>query len=57
MQYRRWHETNILVINAMGKVVRRLENAGGTITFSVGDLPKGIYFVRLGTAVRKLVVE
>jgi hypothetical protein len=51
------NEANILVINAMGKVVRRYENVGGTVTFSVGDLPKGIYFVRMGNAVRKLVVE
>ena len=48
---------DIFIINAMGKVVRRLENAGATITFSVADLPKGIYFVRVGNAVRKMVVE
>ncbi|MBR4198305.1 MAG: leucine-rich repeat protein [Bacteroidales bacterium] len=51
------NEADIFIINALGKVVRRLENAGGTITFSVGDLPKGIYFVRVGNAVRKLVVD
>ena len=51
------NEANIFIINAMGKVVRRLENAGGTLTFSVGDLPKGIYFVRVGNAVRKLVID
>jgi len=51
------NEADIFIISAMGKVVRRLENAGGTITFSVGDLPKGIYFVRVGNAVRKMVVE
>ena len=48
---------DIFIINAMGKVVRRLENVGGIITFSVGDLPKGIYFVRVGSAVRKLVID
>ena len=51
------NEANIFIINAMGKVVRRLENAGGTLTFSVGDLPKGIYFVRVSNAVRKLVID
>ena len=51
------NEVNILVINAMGKVVRRLDNVGDTVTFSIRDLPKGIYFVRMGNAVRKLVVE
>ena len=51
------NETNIFIINSMGKVVRRLENAGGTITFSVGDLPKGIYFVRVGNAVCRFVVD
>ena len=51
------NEVNILVINAMGKVVRRLQNVGGTVTIRVRDLPKGIYFVRVGNAVMKLVVE
>ena len=51
------NEANVFIINAMGKIVKRLENVSGSVTFSVVDLPKGIYFVRVGTAVRKLVVE
>ena len=51
------NEDNIFIINTVGKIVKCLENAGGIVTFSVGDLPKGIYFVRVGGAVRKLIVE
>ena len=50
-------EAKVLVINSVGKVVKLLDNVSGSVTFSVEDLPKGIYFVRVGTAVRKLVVE
>lgn len=51
------NETNVFVINTMGKIVKRLENTSGSVIFSVADLPEGIYFVRVGSAVRKLVVE
>ena len=51
------NKAKVLVINSVGKIVKRLDNVSGSVTFSVADLPKGFYFVRVGTAVRKLVVE
>ena len=51
------NETDIFVINAIGRTIRRLEKVSSTLTISVTDLPKGIYFVRVGTAVKKLIVE
>ncbi len=51
------NHTKILVINTIGKTVKHFDNVSGTATFSVGDLPKGVYFVRVETAVRKLIVE
>ena len=51
------NETDIFVVNAIGRTIRRLEKASRTLTISVADLPKGIYFVRVGTAVKKLIVE
>ncbi|MBO4741410.1 MAG: T9SS type A sorting domain-containing protein, partial [Bacteroidales bacterium] len=51
------NEANIFIINAMGNMVKRMDKVCNSITFSVADLPKGIYFVRVGDAVRKLVVK
>ena len=49
--------TEILIVNAAGNIVKRIESTSDKTTFSVGDLSKGVYLVRVGTAVRKLIVE
>lgn len=49
--------TDILIVNTLGCIVKRIENVGSKVTIGVGDLPKGVYFVRTGSAMHKLVVE
>ena len=53
-----WEEnSSIQIVNTLGSVVKRIENIGQKTTISVGDLPKGLYFVRTNGTMRKLVVE
>ena len=51
----------LTIVNMAGQVVKRYnahENVGAPITFSVADLPKGVYNVMLGSGVsKKLVVK
>ncbi len=49
--------SSIQIVNTLGGVVKRIENIGQKTTISVGDLPKGLYFVRTNGTMRKLVVE
>ena len=49
--------SDILIVNTLGSIVKRIENVGSTATITVGDLPKGVYFVRTRGTMRKLVVE
>ena len=52
---------DLTIVNMAGQVVKRYnahENVGAPITFSVADLPKGVYNVMLGSGVsKKLVVK
>ena len=52
---------DLTIVNMAGQVVKRYnahENVGAPITFSVADLPKGVYNVILGSGVsKKLVVK
>ncbi|MBF9239898.1 IPT/TIG domain-containing protein [Hymenobacter sp. BT683] len=50
--------TAVLVVNALGQVVRRTRlDSAGAVTLNVRGLAPGVYGVRAGTAVRRLVVE
>ncbi|MBO7540165.1 MAG: leucine-rich repeat domain-containing protein [Bacteroidales bacterium] len=48
--------SDIFIINTLGSIVKHFENVSETTTISVGDLPKGVYMVRAGNAVRKLII-
>ncbi|MBO4739198.1 MAG: leucine-rich repeat domain-containing protein, partial [Bacteroidales bacterium] len=49
--------TNIQLVNTIGQVVKRFDNVTESIIVDVSDLSKGIYFVKVGNRIRKLVVE
>lgn len=49
-------KSDILIVNTLGSIVKRIENVGRSTTIGVGDLPKGVYFVRMGNAVCKLIL-
>ncbi len=45
------------LINVQGQVINQLAVDAGTINYSLGDLPNGVYYVKVGTAVAKVVLE
>ena len=51
------NENEVVVINSLGQTVKRAAIDNGTASIVVSGLPKGLYLVRVGNAVRKLVVE
>ena len=48
---------NIQIINTIGQVVKQYNNVQETIIINIADLSRGIYFVRIGNYVKKLLVE
>ena len=48
---------NIQIINTVGQIVKYYNNVSETITINIADLSQGLYFVKIGNIVRKLVVE
>ncbi len=48
---------DIQIINTIGRVVKHYNNVSETITINIADLSQGLYFVKIGNIVRKLVVE
>lgn len=48
---------DILIINTVGQVVKHYNNVSETITINIADLSQGLYFVKIGNIVRKLMVE
>lgn len=48
---------NIQLINMMGQVVKQFNHVNESVTVNVSELPAGMYFVRMGNTVKKLMVE
>ena len=48
---------NVQLINMMGQVVKQFNNVNESVTINISELPAGMYFVRMGNTVKKLMVE
>ncbi len=48
---------NIELYNIQGQLVKQFKVANSELKIQVGDLEKGIYFVKLGRETRKLIIE
>lgn len=49
--------TDIQIVNTLGQVLKRINHATDAITINVADMPKGIYFVKVGNCVRKIALK
>jgi hypothetical protein len=49
--------TNIVIYDFKGVIVKEFQSNENTVKLKVNDLMKGIYFVKVGNQVQKLVVE
>lgn len=49
------NQSDIVVYNNIGQVVRHIEAASGNIQIDMSDLKAGLYFVKVGNAVEKIV--
>lgn len=51
-------EKNLLIINSQGQIIRsRPVRGSGTLMIETGRLPAGLYWVKLGNAVGRVVIE
>ncbi|MBO4542948.1 MAG: T9SS type A sorting domain-containing protein [Bacteroidales bacterium] len=48
---------DIQLINTIGQIVKQYNNVNEAITISITDLSQGIYFLRIGSYVKKLVIR
>lgn len=48
---------DVIVCNSLGQVVREVKNVEGSTSFDTNGFATGVYFVKSGNAVKKLVVE
>lgn len=51
------NESDIVVYNSLGQVVKRLERMSGTVQINISDLNAGMYFVKTNGMTEKVVVK
>ena len=49
------NETDVVIYNSLGQVVRRYEMMSGDVQLHIADLKAGLYFVKVGDRVEKVV--
>ena len=49
------NQSDVVIYNSLGQVVRRYENVSGDMQINVEDLNAGMYFVKVGDNVEKVV--
>ena len=49
------NQSDVVIYNSLGQVVRRIETALGDIQVNVEDLNAGVYFVKVGEKVEKII--
>lgn len=48
-------QSDVVIYNSLGQVVRRYSNASGDMQIDVANLTAGIYFVKIGTETTKII--
>ncbi len=48
-------QSDVVIFNSLGQVVRRYENMSGDMQINVADLKPGLYFVKIGTETTKVI--
>ena len=49
------NQSDVVIFNSLGQVVRRYENMSGDMQINVADLKSGMYFVKIADTVTKIV--
>ena len=48
-------QTDIVIYNSLGQVVRRYENMSGDMQINVAELKSGMYFIRINNETTKVI--
>ena len=49
------NQTNVVIYNSLGQMVRRYDAVSGDMQINVADLQSGMYFVKINDTVAKIV--
>ena len=53
----RFQVSEIIIIDLAGKIVKQVEPKNSELNIQIGDLEKGVYFVRVGKQIKKLIIN